>query len=371
MPNQEGFLDCFSELDDPRIDRKKRHPLGEILLLTLCGVICGCEGWGDIERFGRHKLSYLRRFLSYTNGVPSDDTLRRFFRAICPKQFRNGFIRWVKSFQLGLEAGVIAIDGKTSRHSFDQDKSALHLVSAFASETRLVLGQVATDAKSNEITAIPELLDLLDIKGALVSIDAMGCQHKIAQKIVDGGGNYLLALKGNQSTLHNDVITYFNQAKQNPIKPEMAQEYDKGHGRVECRTCAVISDVQWLKEAHPQWSNLNCIVRIDSQREMASDAEKETRYYISSASANAQTLLASTRNHWAIENQLHWVLDMSFGDDQSRIRKGNAPENIALIRHAALNMIRMAKGKRESIKLLRKAAGWDDQVLERIISRHF
>lgn len=371
MKNQEGFLDCFSELDDPRIDRKKRHPLGEILLLTLCGVICGCEGWGDIERFGRHKLAYLKRFLSYTNGIPSDDTLRRFFRAICPEQFRNGFIRWVKSFQLGLETGVIAIDGKTSRHSFDRDKSALHLVSAFASEARVVLGQVATDAKSNEITAIPALLDLLDVKGALVSIDAMGCQHKIAQKIVDGGGDYLLALKGNQSTLHDDVKTYFNQTRQNPVQVETFQEYDKGHGRLESRICSVITDIQWLKETHPYWPNLNCIVRIESQREMASDTEKETRYYISSASANAQTLLANTRNHWAIENQLHWVLDMSFGDDQSRIRKGNAPENIAVIRHAALNMIRMAKGKRESIKLLRKAAGWDDLVLDRIISQHF
>lgn len=371
MRAETTFLDHFSDLKDPRIDRKKLHPIGEILLLTLCGVICGCDGWEDIEDFGKHKLDYLKQHLPYDHGIPSDDTLRRFFRAICPKKFQECFIRWVKSLQLDIQSGVIAIDGKTSRHSFDTDKAALHLVSAFASEARIVLGQVATREKSNEITAIPELLDLLDINGALVSIDAMGCQHAIAQKIIDGGGDYLLSLKGNQSTLHDDVKTHFKEKADAANQIEEHTEHDKGHGRFETRVCRVITGLDYIKEHHEKWPHISSIIEIESTRELANKKQQEKRYYISSSEKGPQYLLAGTRSHWSIENQLHWVLDMSFEDDQSRIRKGNAPENIAVIRHVALNMLRMAKTKRESIKRLRKAAGWDEKVLHRIIGQNF
>lgn len=368
---EDTFLDYFTELDDPRIDRKKLHPVEEILLLTFCGVICGCDGWKDVERFGKAKLSYLKRFLSYEHGIPSDDTLRRFFRSISPEQFRSCFMSWVKSLQISQDSGVIAIDGKTSRCSFDDEKFALHLVSAFASEARMVLGQVTTDEKSNEITAIPKLLDLLDIQGSLVSIDAMGCQHAIAKKIIDGGGDYLLSLKGNQGTLHDDVRTHFNDKADVVSQVQQHIEYDKGHGRFETRVCRVINDLDYIKKHHEHWQHISSIIEITSTREIAGNQQQEKRYYISSSDKGPEVLLAATRSHWSIENQLHWVLDMSFGDDQSRIRKGNAPENIAIVRHVALNMMRTIKQKYESIKLLRKAAGWDDSVLDRIILQKF
>ena len=274
MSNEIGFLDYFSGISDHRIDRKKLHPMEEILLLTVCAVICGCEGWADIELFGNHKLSYLRQYLPYANGIPSDDTLRRFFRAVCAEKFRHCFLEWVNSLEIKTHEGVIAIDGKTSRHSFDADKSALHLVSAFASEARIVLGQVATDEKSNEITAIPKLLELLDLKGSLVTIDAMGCQHKIADKITTEGGDYLLALKGNQGALNDDVRAYFEHSSAT-MSQETYEEYDKGHGRVETRKCTVITELGWLKSEHPNWDTINSIVRIESKRDIKEKVENE------------------------------------------------------------------------------------------------
>ncbi len=367
------FLDVFGQLDDPRIDRKKLHPMPEILLLTLCAVICGAESWGDIETFGKSKLDFLRRYLPYEHGIPSDDTLRRFFRAIDTTQFQRLFVEWIRVWLSPEVAGkVVAIDGKTLRGSHDGGQSPIHLVSAFASEAGIVLGQVKTSEKSNEITAIPELLEWLDVRGATVTIDAMGCQKAIAEKIIAKGGDYLLALKGNQSGLHDDVRLHFEQpAPASLTRMARAETVDKGHGRIEVRQCRVSTDIDWLRARHPEWKNLGSIVAMASERLTGDTMTQETRYFISSSQAPAPQMLPAVRLHWGIENQLHWVLDMSFGEDQSRIRKDNAPTNVAIIRHAALNMIRQAKKKRMTIKLMRKAAGWNNSVLTDILAQVF
>jgi len=367
------FLDIFGQLDDPRIDRKKLHPMPEILLLTLCAVICGAESWDDIEMFSKSKLAFLRQYLPYAYGIPSDDTVRRFFRAIDTTQFQHLFVEWIRAWLSPEVAGkVVAIDGKTLRGSHDGGQSPIHLVSAFASEAGIVLGQIKTREKSNEITAIPELLKWLDVRGAIVTIDAMGCQKAIAEKIIDKGGDYLLALKGNQSSLHEDVRLHFEQtAPASLARMSRTESVDKGHGRIEVRQCRVSTDIDWLRELHPEWKNLGSIVAIDSERLIGDTTTRETRYFISSSLASAPQMLAAVRLHWGIENQLHWVLDMSFGEDQSRIRKDNAPTNVAIIRHAALNMIRQAQKKRVSVKRMRKAAGWDDSVLTDILAQVF
>jgi len=367
------FLDIFGQLDDPRIERKKLHPMPEILLLTLCAVICGAESWDDIEMFGKAKQVFLRQYLPYESGIPSDDTLRRFFRAIDTTQFQRLFVEWIRVWLSPEVAGkVVAIDGKTLRGSHDGGQSPIHLVSAFASEAGIVLGQVKTSEKSNEITAIPELLEWLDVRGAIVTIDAMGCQKAIAEKIIDKDGNYLLALKGNQSGLHDDVRLHFEQpAPASLVRMTFAETIDKGHGRIEVRRCRLSTDIGWLRERHPEWKNLTSIVAIDSQRHIDDTTTQETRYFISSSQAPAAQMLAAVRLHWGIENQLHWVLDMSFGEDQSRIRKDNAPTNVAIIRHAALNMIRQIPKKRMSVKRMRKAAGWDDSLLTEVLAQVF
>jgi len=267
---------------------------------------------------------------------------------------------------------IVAIDGKTLRGSRDGEQLPIHLVSAFASEAGIVLGQIKTQEKSNEITAIPELLEWLDVRGAIVTIDAMGCQKAIAEKIIDKGGDYLLALKGNQSRLHDDVRLHFEEpSPQASTRMGHAETIDKGHGRIEVRRCRVSTDIGWLKVLHSEWKNLKSIIAIASERHIGETVTQETRYFISSSLVPAERMLAAVRLHWGIENQLHWVLDMSFGEDQSRIRKGNAPSNVGIIRHAALNMIRRSKTKRMSIKRMRKAAGWDDALLTDILAQVF
>jgi predicted transposase YbfD/YdcC len=365
---KETFLDFFGSIEDPRIDRCKLHPLSEILLLTLAAVISGAEGWLDVEQYGLTKLDFLRRFFPYQNGIPSDDTLRRFFRRIDPKVFQECFVQWVKSLSSSQEK-LISIDGKVSRHSFDKDKSVLHMVSAFASECRLVLAQTKVSDKSNEITAIPDLLSWLDLQGSVVTIDAMGCQKEIAKQIVEKEGDYVLSLKGNQGTLHKDVKALF---KSFPALRELGMEehqtIDGDHGRIEERTYRVITIPRLFTKKH-DWVGLSSLVEVSSKRESKGVVQKEKRYYISSLSKDAQKLGRVIRSHWAIENTLHWIMDVSFHDDESRIRKGYAPENMALIKHAALNLLQKNKGKRESIKQLRKVAGWDNERLYQILQQ--
>jgi predicted transposase YbfD/YdcC len=347
--------------------------MSEILLTTLSASICGAEGWQDVEDFGKSKLEYLQKFLLYKNGIPSDDTFRRFFRSLDPEKFQELFRIWVQSISVGdVEGSVIAIDGKSSRHSFDDDKQMLHMISAYATEARIVLAQEKVCEKSNEITAIPKLLEWLDVKGNTVTIDAMGCQFSIANQIIQKEGQYILALKGNQGALHNDIRTYLED--KDVLKNLKAHiDYDKGHGRIETRKCFVSNDVNWLLERHPNWNSIKSIIRVDSIREEKDRTTTETRYYISSEIKPAEKMLAGIRSHWSIENNLHWVLDMSFGEDYSRIRKENAPQIMAIIRHIALNLLQITKNqmKRRSIKRLRKVAGWDDTVLSTILLQKF
>ena len=368
-----SFLDIFQGLDDPRSTRNRLYTMSEILLTTLSASICGAEWWQDVEDFGKSKLEYLQKFLLYKNGIPSDDTFRRFFRSLDPEKFQELFRIWVQSISVGdVEGSVIAIDGKSSRHSFDDDKQMLHMISAYATEARIVLAQEKVCEKSNEITAIPKLLEWLDVKGNTVTIDAMGCQFSIANQIIQKEGQYILALKGNQGALHNDIRTYLED--KDVLKNLKAHiDYDKGHGRIETRKCFVSNDVNWLLERHPNWNSIKSIIRVDSIREEKDRTTTETRYYISSEIKPAEKMLAGIRSHWSIENNLHWVLDMSFGEDYSRIRKENAPQIMAIIRHIALNLLQITKNqmKRRSIKRLRKVAGWDDTVLSTILLQKF
>lgn len=362
-----SFFDIFDQLEDPRVERTRLYPMGEILLVTLCGVAAGCDGWSDIELFAQQRLSFLRRYQAFEHGVPSDDTLRRFFRAVDPEQFQTLFIDWMRGVVRSDPVQHIAIDGKTARGSADGAQNALHLISAYASETHLVLGQQAVETKSNEITAIPVLLKALDLQGSTLTIDAMGCQHKIAHQIVNEDGHYVFGLKGNQGTLHEDVVTWFDRPPK-AVHFSVFEDHDKGHGRVETRKIAVSTEVAWLHQRHPKWQTIQSMIKIESERWVGGHTHTETRYYISSRQGNAEQLLHYVRSHWGIENQLHWVLDMSFGEDQSRIRKGNAPNNIAVIRHVVLNAINAVKSKRTSIKQMRKLAGWSDDALTKILS---
>jgi predicted transposase YbfD/YdcC len=346
-----GFLDFFRNIPDHRVERHKVHRVEEILLVTFCGIITGCEGWDDIELYGETKLDFLRRYLPFKSGVASDDTLRRFFRTLDPEKFESCFVDWVKSFQIDLESKIIAIDGKTSRGSFDGENRPLHLLNAFVSELGLSLGQLKVDKKSNEITAIPALLEMLDLAGSIVTIDALGCQSAITEKIIENKADYVLALKGNQGALHEDVVMFFKR-KPPKIKRYTYKENSTGHGRNEIRQCVVADDIDWLRTRHPQWCNLKSIVEIESTREIKGKETTEKRYYISSLSADPKRILDVVRQHWGIENKLHWVLDVCFGEDQSRIRKGNAPRNIAIIRKTALNLLQIIKATRSRCVLI-------------------
>ena len=362
-----GFLDAFSAIEDPRSTRNQLYTVSEILLLTLCAVLCGADGWQDIEDYGKAKLDFLRQYFDYVNGIPSDDTVRRFYRSIDPSTFEKLFREWVQGLAKVTDTQVIAIDGKCSRRSHDEEGNMLHMVSAFATEARIVLGQEKVADKSNEITAIPKLLNWLDIKGHIITIDAMGCQHAIADLIVKKEGDYIFSLKGNQGNLSDDVRLYFEAQKN--IKTQHYVDYDKGHGRLETRECFVVTDIQWLNDAHPKWTTIKSIIMVRSTREIKDKITTEDRYYISSLTLPPDRVLKAIRDHWAIENTLHWVLDMSFNEDYSRIRKENAPHVMAIFRHVASNLLQAAKKERQSIKGLRKLCGWDDATLERVISK--
>lgn len=363
------FLEHFAALPDPRQALKVLYPLDEVLLLSLCAVLCGADGWVSVALFGKQKLSFLRRFLPFENGTPSHDQLGLIFGALDAAAFQNCFIAWTQALS-GAITGVVAVDGKTLRRSFDRagKKGAVHMVSAWSSAQRLVLGARAVAQKSNEITAIPELLDLLAIKGAIVTIDAMGCQKKIAEKIIDKKADYVFGLKGNQGTLREDVELLFTEQSANDfndITVSIANGTDAGHGRIESRKVFATDDIDWLKERH-EWKGLRSIVMVLSTRETARGIETERRYYISSLSADAEKLGAAIRAHWGVENALHWVLDVNFRDDDCRIRKKNAPANFTAVKRATLNALRKAPGK-DSLKSKRLIAAWDENYLAKIL----
>lgn len=367
-----GFIDFFNGIPDHRIDRQKRYSVAEVMLIAFCGVLAGCDSWNDLELFGKTKLPILRTYLPYEFGAPSDDTLRRFFRALDADKFESCFVEWVKSFQLDLTDKVVAIDGKTSRRSFDGDNKAMHMVSAFVTELGLTLGQLKTDKKSNEITAIPQLLEFLDLNDAIVTIDAMGCQTKVVESILEQGADYLISLKGNQGNLCQDVQLFFESPPKGADMEE-AMSQEKGHGRLEKRRCCVTDKVDWLKDSHPHWKGLNSIIELTSERIIKGKCTTEKRYYISSLSASSEKLLSATREHWGVENKLHLVLDIVFNDDQSRIRKGNAPRNMAIIKKTVLNLLQIIKRKRPrtSFKGMRKMAGWYNDFLHEVLIAEF
>jgi len=345
----------------------------DIITITICAVICGAESWVDIESYGRAKEEWLREFLELPAGIPSHDTISRLFAALKPEALQECFLSWVKAVAQLTSGEVIAIDGKTLRHSYDRggQQGPIHMVSAWASENRLVLAQRKVDDKSNEITAIPQLLEVLDLAGCIVTIDAMGTQKAIAQQIVDGGGDYVLSLKGNQGNLHEDVEQLFEWGLKTEFKDmphESHQTMESAHGRLEIRRYWLLEGVEHLIDGH-RWAGLKRVGLVESERHLPGQAPTiGRRYYLVSLDGGVERFAQAVRSHWGIENQVHWVLDMTFGEDASRVRKDHAPENLALIRHAALNLLRQEKTCKRSVKGKRLKAGWDNDYLADILS---
>jgi len=368
----------FATLTDPRVERCKVHRLVEIVTIALCGVICGADDWVAIEAFGQEKEAWLRTFLELPGGIPSHDTFGRVFARLDPDEFRQCFLTWVQAVVGAVGEQVVPVDGKTLRGSHDRavGKAPLHLVSAWATASGLVLGQVATDAKSNEITAIPVLLKLLALEGATVTIDAMGCQTAIASQLVEQAANYVLALKDNHPTLRDRVRLAFADARRAAgttlpladVAP--AVTHDRAHGRAETRRCLAIGDPTYLTIIDPdhRWPNLRSIVCIESTRRVADTVTTEDRYYLSSLPADAAHLAQVIRSHWGIENRLHWVLDVTFHEDHNRVRDGQAPHNLAILRHFALNLLRHDRSVRGGVATKRLRAALNDTYLRSLLA---
>jgi predicted transposase YbfD/YdcC len=369
-PQLRVLLDYLATIKDTRQSWKVAYPLREVLFLVVCGTIASGDDYDDIVDWGEAQLPFLRRFLEFYHGIPCADWLRTVMNRIDPDLFAACFSSWVAECWPN-RPDLVAIDGKTSRRSHDRKRGqkALHLVSAFATTSRLVLGQEAVDEKSNEITAIPALLERIDVKGALVSIDAMGCNANVAQSILDAEADYLLAVKDNQPTLHADVKSYFDTAPSGEV--ERCETVGKEHGRLEIRTHTVSHSVDWIASERsypgaPRFPKLATIAMVESRIERGDKIESERRSYISSRALSAATFADAVRSHWAIENNLHWTLDVIFNEDQSRLRAGHGAKNMAVVRHFALNLVRQATDKR-SIKQRRKRAAYDPQYLLQIL----
>lgn len=364
------FLDDVADLPDSRKDRGKRYSLAEVFLCALLATLCGAEGWQDIENYSKANLAFLRSFFPFVHGAPSDDTLRRIFGVLDVKAFKTVFQNWVSAFALSLGSQVLAIDGKCARRSYDgKDSAMLHQVHALSASSKLVIGQEKVADKSNEITAIPKLLEAIDVQGQIITVDALGCQYEIANLIQSKGADFIFSLKGNQGTLQEDVQLFFEKASQeDPIQTKT--HVDKGHGRIEERICSVCHDTAWLHERHPHWCTIHSIIRVQSHVEKGDKKTSETRYYISSLQKDPLFTLNAIRDHWAVE-AFHWVLDMSFNEDYLRTRKGNAAEVMSILRHMAYNMLTtFMKGEdnsRLSLKGLRKLCGWNQETLLNVV----
>ncbi len=378
LPAGPSLIEHFSALEDPRQSWKVLYPLPEVLLLVLCGTLAGAEDFVEVRRWGGVHLDFLRRFLPYAAGLPSHDTLNDVVNALDADLFAQCFTAWVEGLREAAQAEpaadgpeVVAIDGKTSRRTHDRGRGPLHLVSAWASSQRLVLGQQACEAKSNEITAIPLLLERLALAGALITIDAMGCQTRIAQAVLDRGGDYLLAVKDNQSNLHDEVRHAFDD-------PDTAlhshfDTTDGDHGRIEVRRHRVSHDVGWLNASRrypgaPSFPGVRAIAMVEAEVERGSKTSLERRYYLCSLPLDARLFARAVRCHWHVENRLHWVLDVVFHEDLSRLRTGMGPQNMATVRHMAMNLLRGPKDK-HSLKVRRKSAAWDTSYLEALLTQ--
>lgn len=368
-----SFLNHFETLTDPRIERSKEHLLIDIVAIAILAVISGADGWGAIELYGKTKYEWLKGFLELPNGIPSHDTFSRVFARIEPKQFQECFLSWVNSITKKLELEVIAIDGKTMKQSYDRNHSQkpLHIVSAWSSSHQLVLGQKKVNKKSNEVTAIPALLEMLEIAGSIITIDALGCQKEIAALIIKKKGDYLLALKGNQKLLYKDVKDWFELARKEEFagrEHSYYQQIEGGHHRVEKRQIWTVA-VSELPSLHNQslWTGLKTVVMVVSERRLWNKTTTEVRFYLSSLASNAEKISQAIRSHWGIENSLHWTLDVTFSEDKSRIRKDHSPENFALLRRLAVNLLKQEKGFKGSLKMKRYLAGMDNNYLVQIL----
>lgn len=365
----------FAALTDPRHGNALQHDLLSILLITICAVICGADGWTEVELWGLSNLEWLRTFLTLPNGIPSHDTFGRVFARLDPQAFQRCFMRWVRAISKLSRRQVLAVDGKKVRRSHDRTngRAAIHMVSVWAETNHLVLGQTKVNDKSNEITAIPELLGWLELAGCLVTIDAMGCQTAIAEQIVQQGGDYLLAVKDNQPLLYQDIQDAFREgarpARSDP-QATHSRAVDKGHDRLEIRECWALSDpaLNAYLNARQPWAHLRTVVRLRAERQMDGRTSSEDRYYISSLEQHASQILPLARGHWGIENRLHWVLDIAFREDECRVRKDHAAENFAVVRHMALNLLRNETSLKVGVKAKRMRAGWDRNYLLKVLS---
>lgn len=377
MPSPPVFAEVFANLADPRRSYLVRHSLDDLLLLTLCATICGAESFYAVEAFGRAKRSWLACLIDLSHGVPSHDTLGRLFAALDPRAFERCFAAWMARVHQRTAGEVVAIDGKTLRHSYDaaSDRAALQMVNAFACANHLVLGEVAVEHGRGETTALPALLALLDLHGCVVTLDAAGCHADVAGQIVQAGADYAIALKGNQQTLYDDVASLFGRAERDDalrriLRPLLheAKQTDGGHGRVEVRRCRTLDVHETGLLDAPDWPNLRSVAEVESTRYVGDAVSVERRYYVSSLAPEPARLLDVVRSHWEVENRVHWVLDVTFSEDASRVRLGHGAANLGTVRRLSLNALRLETSVKGSIATRRLQAGWDEGYLEKVLA---
>jgi predicted transposase YbfD/YdcC len=368
--NPAKLLKHFRIVRDPRLERNKEHKLLDIIGLTICAVLSGADTFVAVAEYGCTKADWLKTFLSLPNGIPSHDTIGRVFALLDPEEFQRGFVAWVKAVSKLTNGEVVAIDGKTARRAYEKSGNPLHIVSAFATANGITLGQRATDRKSNEITAIPRLLKTLQINGCIITIDAMGCQKEIAKTILEQGADYVLAVKDNQKTIHQDLRQLFAAANASRYAGDYFETSEKSFGRQETRRCRTLNDARLLPDGNCHrynWPGLRCLAEVTSERTVNGNTATETRYYLSSLTGNAEELLRAVRSHWQIENTLHWSLDVAFREDESRVRRGHAQTNFSLIRKLALGLLQRDRKTKTGIAAKRLKAGWDNDYLCQVL----